>query len=137
MARFRFCKLARSRFALSSLLQTGSISLRSILASANWLDLASLYPRFYKLARSRFALSSLLQTGSIPLRSILALKERWSRVLPRSAAQFRSAPFRSRASPYEKRQGKSCLRASTTHLFPCLFSHCSLPTWTLYHTSPP
>ena len=48
--------------------------------------------------------------------------------------RFRCAPSHSRASPYEKRHGQISLCASTTAICPCLFSHCSLPTWTLYHT---
>ena len=36
-----------------------------------------------------------------------------------------------RASPYEKSQQYRCFCASTTHLYNCLFSHCSLPALTL------
>gem|GEM_PF-6196647 len=36
-----------------------------------------------------------------------------------------------RASPYEKSQQYRCFCASTTHLYYCLFSHCSLPALTL------
>ena len=54
----------------------------------------------------------------------------------RSAARFRYTPSRSRAlRPYGKGQIKSCLCASTTHLFIRPFPHCFSLSWILYHTS--
>ena len=64
--------------------------------------------------------------------SLLGWGRRCWRPRLRSAARFRCAPSRSRASPYEKMYTESCLRASTTQLSVYIFSHCSLLTCTLY-----
>lgn len=46
--------------------------------------------------------------------------------------RFRSAPSRSRASPYAKRKGVWRPHASMGRHTPFLFAHCSLPARTLY-----
>ena len=54
--------------------------------------------------------------------------QRFSLTRPRSAARFRSAAPRSRASPYVKWQALITLHASMTALRARHFTHCSLPT---------
>ncbi len=54
----------------------------------------------------------------------------WHRL--RGEARFRSAPSRSRASPYKKMQEGICLRASTTQIPSCIFLHRSLQCRTLF-----
>jgi hypothetical protein len=49
-------------------------------------------------------------------------------------ALFRFAEESSRASPYKKGRAGICLCASTTQIPALPFLHCSLLSWTLYHT---
>ncbi len=88
----------------------------------------------YKLILSWFCSSILkyvLQGGGVSGR--LACGFAWGG--PQVKPQWQSSPsVRSRASPYEKRQEQNFLCASTTKFCSCLFSHCSLLTWTLSHT---
>ena len=58
-------------------------------------------------------------------------KEEFSSGTPQ-CTRFRSAPSRSRASPYAKRKGVWRPHASMGRHIPFLFAHCSLPARTLY-----